>query len=232
MKLIVLLILLLASKVYGITLATEENPPLNYSTDNGKSLSGLSTEVLKEAGKRAGVDLAFGYFPWNRAYQMAQHDRNTCVYSAVRTEIREKLFKWIGPLSQNTWILFARADRPIALKTLEDAKKYKVGGYQGDSKAIYLKQQGFVLDEAGNEEQNINKLKLGRIDLWIATSLTGPWIANNYGVKIKPVLKVKDVEVFAACNLEMPDSDVKKINEAIKSIKADGSYKNIVRAYR
>jgi polar amino acid transport system substrate-binding protein len=232
MKLIVLLMLLVVSKVYGITLTTEENPPLNFSTDNGKSISGLSTEVLKEAGKRAGVALEFGYFPWNRAYQMAEHDRNTCVYSAVRTDIREKLFKWIGPLSHNTWILFARADSPITLKSLEDARKYKVGGYQGDSKAIYLKQQGFVLDEAGNEEQNINKLKLGRIDLWIATSLTGPWIAKNYGVKIKPVLKVKAVEVFAACNLEMPDRDIKKMNQAIKSMKADGSYQNILRAYR
>lgn len=210
MKTIAVLLLLIASDVSGVMLATEENPPLNFSTNNGKEPSGLSTEVLTEAGKRAGIEVQYAIFPWNRAYRMAQESESTCVYSAVRTESREKLFKWIGPLSPNTWILFARADNPIKLATLEDAKKYRVGGYNGDSKAIYLKQKGFALDEASNEEQNIKKLNAGRIDLWIATSLTGPWIAKTYGVKIRPVLAVMDVEVYAACNLGMPDADIKK----------------------
>lgn len=216
----------------ALTLTTEEYPPLNFSTDGGKTVSGLSTDVMREVAKRTGINTTIGLYPWQRAYKEAQDSKDTCVYSTTRTEAREKLFKWVGPLAPSTWILFAKADSPIALTTLDDAKKYKVGGYQGDAKAIFLKEKGFTLDEAMSDEQNLKKLDAGRIDLWAATSGVGPWMAKASGIKIKPVLSFQDVQMFAACNLNMPDADITKMNDAIKAMKSDGTYDKILKSYQ
>ncbi|MFT3850882.1 MAG: ABC transporter substrate-binding protein [Propionivibrio sp.] len=226
--------LLMLSSLYAnaLTLTTEEYPPLNFSTDGGKTVSGVSTDVMKEVSKRTGIAVTIGLYPWQRAYKDAQDNKDTCVYSTTRTEAREKLFKWVGPLAPSTWILFAKADSTIAVKTLDEAKKYKVGGYQGDAKAIFLKEKGFALDEAMSDEQNLKKLDAGRIDLWAATSGIGPWMAKASGIKIKPVLSFQDVEMYAACNLSMPDADIAKMNDAIKAIKADGTYDKILKNYQ
>ena len=229
---LIALLPLLALQANALTLTTEEYPPLNFSTDGGKTITGLSTDVMREVVKRTGIKATFGLYPWQRAYKEAQDDKDTCVYSTTRTEAREKLFKWVGPLAPSTWILYAKADSTISLKTLDEAKKFKVGGYQGDAKAAFLKEKGFTLDEAMNDEQNIKKLDAGRIELWAATSGVGPWLAKSAGVKIKPVLSFQDVQMYAACNLAMPDADIAKMNDAIKAIKADGTYDKFVNAYQ
>ncbi len=223
---------LLPAYSQALNLTTEDYPPLNFSTDGGKTVSGISTDVMKEVAKRTGISITIGFYPWQRAYKEAQDDKNTCVYSTTRTEAREKLFKWVGPLAPSTWTMYAKADSTITLKSLDDAKKYKIGAYQGDAKALYLKEKGVPAEEVMADEQNLKKLESGRIDLWVATSDTAPWVAKHAGVKIKPVLSFKDVEMFTACNPAMPDADIAKMNEAIKAIKADGTYDKIVKSYQ
>jgi polar amino acid transport system substrate-binding protein len=232
MKLILAILSLISSQAWALTLTTEDYPPLNFSTDGGKTVTGSSTDVLNEVVKRTGMKATIAIYPWQRAYKMAQDDKDTCVYSTTRTEAREKLFKWVGPLAPSTWTLYAKADSPITAKTLDDVKKYTIGGYQGDAKAIFLKEKGFKVDEAVNEEQNVKKLDAGRIDLWASTSGAGPWFAKTLGVKIKPVVAFQDVQMYAACNLAMPDADIAKMNDAIKAMKADGTQDKFIKAYQ
>ncbi len=232
MKLIVALLSLISAHASALTLTTEEYPPYNFSKDGGKVITGSATDVMNEVIKRTGIKATISIYPWQRAYKMAQDDKDTCVYSATRTEAREKLFKWVGPVAPDSWVLYAKDDSTISAKTLDDVKKYKVGGYQGDAKAAFLKEKGFTLDEAMNEEQNIKKLEAGRIDLWAASSGVGPRMAKSLGVKITPVITFQEVQMFAACNLGMPDADITKMNEAIKAIKADGSQDKFMKAYQ
>lgn len=232
MKWLIALLSLVSAHAGALTLTTEEYPPYNFSTDGGKTITGSATDVMNEVIKRTGIKATNAIYPWQRAYKMAQDDKDTCVYSATRTEAREKLFKWVGPVAPDSWVLYAKADSPITAKSLDDVKKYKIGGYQGDAKAAFLKDKGFTLDEAINEEQNLKKLDAGRIDLWAASSGVGPWMAKSLGVKIKPVFTFQEVQMYAACNLGMPDADIAKMNEAIKAIKADGSLDRFLKAYQ
>lgn len=223
---------LLSFQAAALTLTTEEYPPFNFSTDDGQTIAGQSTEIMREVARRTGIKVTIGLFPWRRAYQMALDDKDTCVFSTTRTEAREKLFKWVGPLLQTSWAFYATADSPIALKDFDDARQFRVGGYQGDAKALYLKENGFQIDEAVTEEQTARKLKAGRIDLWAGDSGTAEWIAKRLDMKIRPVLSYKKTEMYAACNLRMPDSEIRRMNEAIQAMRADGSFERIVKSYR
>jgi polar amino acid transport system substrate-binding protein len=231
MKHFALLLMTLSAQAGAINLNTEEYPPLNFSLDGGQYISGSSTDLMREVMKRSGLPGKFALYPWQRAYNMALKDKDSCVFSTTRTEAREKLFKWVGPLSSSSWVLFARAGSAIRAKTLDDVRPYSIGSYLGDAKAVFLKENNFTVDEASNEEQNIRKLQAGRIELWATASDSGPWLAKKLNIEIRPVLTFNEVYLYAACNLAVPDADIAKMNDAIKAIKADGTFRRIMKAY-
>ena len=230
MKWIICALALIALPASALTFTTEDNPPFNFLKD-GK-ITGSSTDVLKEVMKRSRLTASFTLYPWARAYNMALTDKNTCVYTTARTEAREKLFKWVGPLVSDNWVLYAKSDSNISARTLDELKKYKVAGYLDDAKSIFLKSKGFTIFEAPSDEQNIKNLDAGRIDLWAASSKVGAWRAKINGVKVKPIISFKEVEFYAACNPSIPDADINKMNAAIKAIQADGTLDRISKTYR
>lgn len=232
MKWLLAVLSLVSVQAGALTLTTEDYPPFNFSTDGGKTMTGSASDVMNEVLKRTGIKATMSLLPWERAYKSAQDDKDTCVFSATRTEAREKLFKWVGPLASDSWTLYAKPDSTISAKTLDDVKQYTIGGYQGDAKALFLKGKGLKVDETMKDEQNVKKLDAGRIDLWAASSSVGPWVAKNNNVKIKPIVSFQDVQLYAACNLGMADADIAKMNEAVKAIKADGTLDKFTKAYQ
>ena len=97
MKLICVLLTLVSMPAFALTLTTEELPPFNFVKDG--NVVGQSTDVMREVLKRTGIPGSISVYPWKQAYQMAQEGKDTCVYSTSRTEARESLFKWVGPLA-------------------------------------------------------------------------------------------------------------------------------------
>ena len=231
MKLICVLLTLVSMPAFALTLTTEELPPFNFVKDG--NVVGQSTDVMREVLKRTGIPGGISVYPWKQAYQMAQEGKDTCVYSTSRTEARESLFKWVGPLATNTWTLYAKASNPLPIiRSLDDAKKYSVGTYQSDAKAVFLKENNFKTDDSAmNDEQVIRKLDDGKIDLWLASSGISRRIARSAKIGIKPVFVVREINMFAACNLAVPDQDIARMNDAVKAIKYDGTFDKILNLY-
>ncbi|WP_026259388.1 substrate-binding periplasmic protein [Uliginosibacterium gangwonense] len=231
MKFFLLLVGLVSLPAVALNLTTEEFPPYNFSGDGGKTISGISTEIVREMFKRADLPLKISLMPWERAYQTATVDKDTCVYSTSRTDAREKVFKWVGPIAVNSWAIFAKADSPINAKSLDEIKQYKVGGYRGDATAIYLKEQGIQVEEGNNDEQNARKLAAGRMELWGGSAQTIPGQAKKAGVAVKLLFTFKEAPLYLACNLAVPDADIKKLGEALKAMKSEGVMDKILKAY-
>ncbi|MBY0574911.1 MAG: transporter substrate-binding domain-containing protein [Undibacterium sp.] len=205
-----------------LKITVEDQPPYNFVSPSGK-LAGSGTEAVQAIMQRAAISYEIHVYPWTRAIGLAEHNKDTCVFSTTRTATREKKFLWIGPIAADDWVLFARADDPIVLKQLDDARKYVVGGYRGDAVAILLEQQNFKLDNATNSEQAGKKLNANRIDLWAVGSQTGHWIAKRQNIKIKPVLTVGSFQLYLACNLNSSPDLIHKLEQAMKSLKDDGT---------
>ena len=232
MRFVVATLAFVSAQAMALTFTTEEYPPLNYSTDGGEKVSGYASDLVNEMLKRTGLKAKVILFPWKRAYMMALVHKDTCVYSTTRTEAREMLFKWVGPVATDNWVVFAKADSNIKVTKFDDLKKLKVGAYQGDAKAIFLKSKGIVTDESINEELNAKKLDAGRMDVWVSGSASGPWVARDVGIEIKPLFAIQEVHMYLACNLSVPDSEITIMNNAIKSIKEDGTYEKFQKSYQ
>lgn len=220
----------LTAQATELTLTTEDYPPFNYGKDG--QVVGLATDIVKKLMERTGTKGSFALYPWQRAYTMAQEDPNTCVYTMARTEAREALFKWVGPLAFDNWVLFAKADSPIKADKIEDLKSYTIGGYQGDAATDYFIQRQFKVEVVPNNRYNPKKLESGRIDLWVMGDISGRFLAGQEGVTaIKPIITIKESALYLGCSKSVSDEVITKLNTELKAMHTDGTIAAIQKNY-
>jgi polar amino acid transport system substrate-binding protein len=216
---------------FTLYIGTEASAP--YSMREGERVSGIGTDTVREIMTRSGIDYTIELLPWKRAYATALARSNGCVFSTTRTPERETLFKWVGPIGEADWVLMGRADRNLSLRTLEDARPYLIGTYNGDAREAYLRERGFHVDSAPNDFINPRKLVAGRIDLWAASvRSSGPTLRRlGYTDRIVPVLVFNRIRVYLACNRAIPDALVARMNGAMAAMERDGSARAIRQRY-
>jgi len=211
-------------------LATEMPP---YGAREGDPAASLGTDIVREIMARARIDHSIDVLPWKRAYTAALERSDACVYSTTRTPERERQFKWTGPLAEANWVLMARADRKLKLRSLEDARRYRIGTYNGDARDQFLRERNFDVDSAPSDLVNPRKLMAGRIDLWAASlgASSNTLEQLGYAGKVAPVLVFNRIHTYLACNRAVPDSLVARMNEALAAMERDGTARAIRQRY-
>lgn len=225
-----------AEKVY---LFTEQLPPYSM-TVGGKpfahsenDITGLCTDIVKNVFKDAEVSYKMKLRNWNYGITRVMRSKNNGIFCTARTEEREKQFKWVGPITNYNAVLFAKPGSSITLDTIEDARKYKIGGYKGDFMSEYFINKGFNISTVANDVMNPSRLKQGSIDLWVAEELVGPYIASDALDMdgLVPVLSFKTTPVYLALNLETPDALVNKLQKALTASRKSGKLDNFEQLY-
>lgn len=219
-----------------VNLLTEDAYPFQYMEN--KQLAGMAVEVVNEVFKRAGVAHKDELMVWKDAYDRVQMYPNTCIYSTARTENREKLFKWIGPIVDNKWAAFAKKGFKGSLSRAEDFNQYRVGVLKGDAKERYLKDLAVTFrvpeaDDAANPPKlTLNRTAPDKIDLWVTGYYTGAHVAAKSGVTdIFPVWVFKTSENYLACKPSLPQATLDKLQQALDAMKRDGTHAAIVARY-
>lgn len=216
-----------------VRVLTEEFPPYNY-TEAGQ-ITGFSTEVVRAALQEAQVQGEFQSMPWARAYATAQSDSNVLIYSIGRSVQREKLFKWIGVIAPTQYYLFSLPQRNLKFQRLDDAKEYQVATVNEDVGEQYLIAKGFSkgqnLQSSVKYELNYEKLKRGRVDLWIMPELTATYLArqagDDPGSMLARSLAISDLGgdgYYMAFSLNTPDALVERVRKALQTIKRNGTF--------
>ncbi len=234
----VVALLTLAAPAAGapLTLLTEENPPFNYS--EGGKLTGLVTEVVQEAARRANVPFTLEALPWARAYTRAQAERDTCVFATARLDNREKLFVWIGPLASNLWGMYGRSDWSRPVKRLADLKPLRIGGVASDAKVDYLRENGVTnILLVPDDRQNPPRLFLPaddpkHIDLWVTGYFGAVSVARAAkSSDVKLVFVVRDIPLYLACSPQTAPATVRALSDAVEQMRAEGVLARTAAAY-
>lgn len=155
-----------------LLLLTEEAPPTSYSRD-GK-LGGYSVEVVRMLVQRTGHAVHMELLPWTRAYHLVKTEPDTALFSMVRTEAREPLFQWVGPILQGSTRFYSLKSSNLRIDTLEDAAN---SGTLALPKQWYsfetLQRLGFTnLYGVPSTRQMVIMLKHGRVKLIVAEDVT------------------------------------------------------------
>lgn len=217
----------------ALKVLTEEFPPYNY-TENG-AITGFSTEVVQAVLKEAKIQGEFQSVPWARAYETAQSADNVLIYSIGRTPQREKLFKWVGVIAPTQYFLFSLPQRKLKLDRLDQAKRFQVATVNEDVGEQFLMDKGFVkgqnLQSSVKYELNYEKLKRGRVDLWIMTELVAVHLARQAGddpaKNLARSYAITDLGAdgyYMALGARTPDALVERLGKALLVIKNNGTY--------
>ncbi|WP_024619264.1 substrate-binding periplasmic protein [Pseudomonas kilonensis] len=222
----------------SLVLLTENFPPYNMAK-NGKNFAqdenihGIAADIVREIFKRADISYSLTLrFPWERIYKLALENPGYGVFVMARLPEREKLFKWVGPIGPDDWIMLAKADSKIALGSLEQARQYKVGAYKGDAIAETLAKQGLNPIVVLRDQDNARKLVNGQIDLWATGDPAGRYLARQEGVNdLKTVLRFNSAELYLALNKDVPDDVVARLQKALDELRKEGEVDAIMARY-
>lgn len=153
-----------------LRVVTELSPP-HQTLVNGEVV-GLSTTLVQQILREAGLSARIEIFPWARSYRLASSQPNTLIYNMARTVERESQFHWIGTVASYQLGFVALAHRKdIAIHSLQDARPYSIAIQRDDLSANFLQQQGFLVGTelvvAADIIESWQLLVHGKVDLVI-----------------------------------------------------------------
>jgi polar amino acid transport system substrate-binding protein len=219
----------------SLTIYTEISPPDQVLGPSGE-LTGYFVEVVREIQKRAGNADPIEVVPWVRGYREIQTKPNIALFGMARTAERNALFEWVGPIRESTQDFYVRVDSPVAIKTLDDARKLPlIGVYKEDVRDLYLTRNGFTnLDRSLDETIMFKKLMAGRIDALACSSEGYGEVAKLAGFKPEDVRKTMTflkIQLNVAFSKGTSAAILKGWSSALESMKKDGTFERIFRKY-
>ncbi|NIV14469.1 MAG: transporter substrate-binding domain-containing protein, partial [Aliifodinibius sp.] len=119
---VVFLVLIFLTNVVcakGLTIITEEYPPVNFKKEG--VIRGSSVEVVREILRRLKQPDNIRMLPWARGYNLLKTQPNIALFSTVRNQERESRFHWVGPLCISRNGFYARKGSGIQINSIEDA---------------------------------------------------------------------------------------------------------------
>ncbi len=225
---------LLASNAQAQTifLKTEDHPPFNM-VDESEHVVGLATDIVRQLFERAEIGYTIELLSREQAIAITLEERNTAVFSISRTADLEDQFKWVGPLVQHNWVLFAKEERAFVLSSLDEAKKFRIGGTYGDGVSQYLKNQSFELDLVSKNHLNLLKLDRGRLDLWATGEIFGRYETMRHNIKdIEPAYILKYNTMDIAFNKDTNSSLIEHLNHVLNTMRTEGIIAEIMEKYQ
>ena len=217
------------SSAQSLEIFCEDDRPLQFRTAD-EHLTGLAVEVVQEIQKRVGNTDPIKMVPWARGLQYLNEKPNVVLFSMGRTADRNDLYHWVGPISEKVMGLYVKADSPIQIKSLDDAKKVeRIGVYRDDLRDQYLTQAGFTnLERTNGSAQNYKMLIIGRIDMFASSEYE---VADNGYTDVKLAFAFLKTQAFIALSKKTDPAVATRWNSALADMKKDGSFEAIFHKY-
>lgn len=208
---------------------TEVYPP--YSYREGKEYRGASIEQVQQIMKDVPADYTIEIMPWARAYALAQLETMTCVFTAAHTPERDKLFKWIQPLSVDRVVLVSHAGSGVEAPDIPKARSYVVGTQRNDYTYTLLQQLDFTkIDIASEFDITLKKLLADRIAL-MPLSQQAYRKLKREGAALDMQTILTEQHFAIACNKDVPDNLVDGMQTALDRLISDGRQAEIFHKY-
>lgn len=209
-----------------LRLFTEEYPPLTFSRD-GRA-AGLDTEVVEEIMRRLGVSAKIEVVPWARGYKLATTLSNVGLFATTRTPEREKLFKWVGPISATTAHFYSRRGGPRFdnIDGARTAERILI------PREWYLQQMlqgmGFTnINAVSTPLEAVRMLAAGRAPLMALDDVTLADTLAAGGVdsqRIETGALISQAIQYIAFWSDAPDEMIARWQKALDDMKSDGSF--------
>lgn len=227
---IVLLLCACALPAWGLTIFTEDWPPITFQR-NGVA-DGMAVAVVREIQARIRDGSEIEVVPWVRGYRELESTPNVMLFTVGRNEAREKLMTMVGPVAISQTVLLCRKGEAAALLALGPALYSRaVGAYRGSIFADTAAAAGFgEVDLAPTSQVSAQKLLAGRYDLWVEGGFVVGSVLKDIHQPADAVEVVKvleSLELYLAFSRGTSAKTIRRWYEALAAMKKDGSFRRI-----
>lgn len=252
---------LVSSEEFNVTIVTEHLPPLqinnkqinnkqiNNKQSNKEQISndkqkptGAMVEIVEQLLTISGIKGKITFYPWARAYQIAQNRPNTLIFSIMRTQAREHSFHWVGSLLADKVYLMRLASRnDLTINHIDQAKQYRVGVHRSDIAQQYLQDKGFTIKRnillSSSYFRLWQSLWQGKVDFITANEFMLQDAESTFHQNFRPVSITLTLDDFAqnyylAASLNTSPIIIKKLQKALEKLKQSGQYLAILKKWQ
>ncbi|TCV68206.1 substrate-binding periplasmic protein [Pseudomonas fluorescens] len=217
-------------------IVTEEWAPYNYLENN--RLTGMTTEIVRAIMALTGDDFEVLLQPSMRATQILKHRPKTIMYSLFRTSERESLYKWVGPIVEESIHPYQLANTP-PLNTLEQLLSApQITTRHAGLMPQRLQSLGFNnLDKSATESQLLYRMLLaGRTGIIVGDTDAGVAYYSRLlniapGTLRKIPIELYRSSLYIAFSLDSEDEVVAAWTKALEQLRRSGELERIRRRY-
>ena len=210
---------------------TTEVPPF-VVVEDGKP-TGFCVDVTEEIERRIGEKHPIEFFPWARAYKTALSQPHSLLLCPKRTEEREPLFKWVGPMVRSDTDLYVKSNAAVHVNSLQDAMALTEILIPRESYSYqYLQDRGFKnLRPVNDVPGTLRMLLAGRAPAMVfdVPQLDAFLKQENISrSEIKSVFRLLSIPCELGFSRDTPDLTIERWQKALDAMKKDGSYGRLV----
>lgn len=220
----------------GLSVA-DTSPPLRLLTFHeppwvdarARPTTGIAVSVVQRVLEASGVPYEMMVMPPKRALAMAEVQPGTCVFPVERTQEREALLRWVGPVLVSRHALYPRAGQDLRLMTLEDARQMRIGSHLGSGVGEYLERLGYRVTLVSQNDLGPAMLARERIDLWVSDTGSAQATAEAAGVTIgAPALVFFTTLRAMGCHPQTPAETVARMQETLSRLLREGQLRDLI----
>jgi polar amino acid transport system substrate-binding protein len=210
---------------------TEQYPPLSFRNSFGE-ITGFGSDIVYEIMKRNHLFFDIKLSSWSNGYELALSNPNFCLFTMDRTELRDTLFQWVGPIGTNTTWFYTKVGSGITIASIEEARNLSaVGTVSSWFSDQYLQELGFTnLVSDSDPGVMTEKLMHGEIDAFVCSSVTFPDILKGLGYpysEVVPAFSLMSSDYYISFSKNTPVTIVDQWQATLVSIELDGTYEAI-----
>lgn len=228
------------SQQLSVKVVTEQLPPLQIH-HQGEAPTGAMVEIVELLLQQATLDGQIVFYPWARAYEVAQQQANTLIFSIMRTPAREHKFHWVAPLLADTVHLIRLKSRPeLAISAIEQAKQFRIGVTRSDIAQFYLEEKGFTTEQnillSSSYPRLWQSLFDRKVDYIMANEFMWRQKQTFEGETFQPIEVALSLDDFAqdyylAASLNTSPIIISKLKKALEKIHQSGQYLAILQKW-
>ncbi len=198
-------------------------PPTSYYSEEEKFI-GTTVDIVEEIQRYLDLDVEIEVMSWARAYETAKEDPNIVLFTAARTQERiDHGFNFVGPVITRRHLLWARKGSDFNINSIQDIQDQGLllGAMRGDWREKYFIDLGFSIDNVTSHKQNLEKLLVGRIDLWVSSDIEAPPIVKEAGAdmgEIEVAYVFQEASSYIILSKDTPEETVKEWERAYEEI--------------
>lgn len=154
-----------------VPLATSEWSPYTSQKMDGY---GFYTQIVSAVFEEMGLTPKYSFYPWKRCEGTAEAGKIWAIFPYTSTRERAEVFDFSDTIAYSTTKFFYYGpDKGYAYDTLEDLKKYKVGGVSGYFYTESFADAGIDVSYAPDEKSAFKMLRMGRTDILALNNMVG-----------------------------------------------------------